>query len=198
VNLENKEVSKIVSQANESRTGASNSFHIDTSYLLQHSFTKRDLERCASGLLFGAGNAQLPSSPLMMLDRVVDIRSEGGEYGRGYASAELDIDPNSWFFKCHFDGDAVMPGSLLIEALWQLTGFQLAWSGHTGKGRVLESGTTKFIEPVSPELKMLSISIQVRNIRTGNPSICVANGEVKSNGIVICRASSIKVALVKP
>ncbi len=34
----------------------------------------------------------------------------GGNYDKGYVEAELDINPDLWFFGCHFIGDPVMPG----------------------------------------------------------------------------------------
>lgn len=161
----------------------------------KHSFSKADLERCADGLLFGVGNAQLPSAPLLMLDRIVDIQADGGQYGRGYAIAELDINPTSWFFKHHFRGDPVMPGCFLIESLWQLTGFHLAWSGYPGKGRVLESGRTRFIDPVQENEQTLTVSIHVRKILTNDHPICIANGNVSSNNNLKCNSDAIKVGL---
>ena len=38
-------------------------------------------------------------------------------------------------FECHFEGDPVMPGCLGLDALWQLTGFNLGWREMKGKGR---------------------------------------------------------------
>ena len=62
------------------------------------------------GELFGPGNAQLPAPPMLMFDRIVTINSDGGDHGKGYVEAELDINPELWFFQCHFIGDPVMPG----------------------------------------------------------------------------------------
>ena len=89
------------------------------------SFNKQDLLKCASGDLFGPGNAQLPEPPMLMVDRVTEISDDGGLHGKGHVIAELDIVPDLWFFKCHFPGDPVMPGCLGLDALWQLTGFNL-------------------------------------------------------------------------
>ena len=161
----------------------------------QHTFSKAELERCADGLLFGFGNAQLPSSPLLMLDRIVDIQATGGNYDRGFAIAELDVHQSSWFFKHHFPGDPVMPGCLLIESLWQLTGFHMAWAGHKGRGRVLESGRTRFLEPITEEKQTLTISIQVRKIIIKENPIYISNGRILSNGVLSCRSDAIKVGL---
>ena len=79
-----------------------------------------DLVECGHGRLFGPGNAKLPIGNMLMMDRITEITSDGGEYGRGQIIAELDIKPELWFFACHFNGDPVMPGCLGLDALWQL------------------------------------------------------------------------------
>ena len=76
----------------------------------QKTFEKDDLLRCAHGELFGPGNAQLPAPNMLMFDRIIHISDEGGAYGKGEIIAELDINPELWFFSCHFPGDPVMPG----------------------------------------------------------------------------------------
>jgi 3-hydroxyacyl-[acyl-carrier protein] dehydratase/trans-2-decenoyl-[acyl-carrier protein] isomerase len=43
--------------------------------------------------LFGPGNAQLPLPNMLMMDRIVHIAAEGGQYGKGEIVAELDIHP---------------------------------------------------------------------------------------------------------
>ena len=163
---------------------------------LKHSFTKTDLEQCSDGLLFGKGNAQLPASPLLMLDRIRDIQNTGGDFERGYAKAELDIHPSDWFFAPHFKGDPVMPGCLLIESMWQLTGFYLAWAGYSGKGRVLESGRTKFVEPLQKQTAVLSIVVHVRKLLKGSMPICITDGTVEHAGNTLCSATGIKIGLV--
>ena len=95
----------------------------------QHAFTREDLLRCSRGELFGPGNAQLPAPNMLMVDRIVHISEVGGKYGKGELVAELDINPDLWFFACHFEGDPVMPGCLGLDAMWQLVGFYLGWQG---------------------------------------------------------------------
>lgn len=93
----------------------------------QNAFTREDLLRCSRGELFGPGNAQLPAPNMLMVDRITLISEEGGKYGKGELVAELDINPDLWFFACHFEGDPVMPGCLGLDAMWQLVGFFLGW-----------------------------------------------------------------------
>ncbi len=96
-----------------------------------------ELLACGRGELFGPGNAQLPLPPMLMFDRITRIDDTGGSHNRGQVRAELDVRPDLWFFKCHFEGDPVMPGCLGLDALWQMTGFFLGWTGGPGRGRAL-------------------------------------------------------------
>jgi 3-hydroxyacyl-[acyl-carrier protein] dehydratase/trans-2-decenoyl-[acyl-carrier protein] isomerase len=43
-----------------------------------------------------------------------------------------------------------MPGSLGLDALWQLVGFYLGWIGGKGRGRALGCGEVKFGGEVTP------------------------------------------------
>ena len=66
---------------------------------------------------------------MLMFDEIVDINDSGGEYNKGSVVANLNINPDLWFFDCHFKEDPVMPGCLGLDAMWQLLGFYLLWSG---------------------------------------------------------------------
>jgi len=114
------------------------------------SFEKDELLKCGHGEMFGAGNAQLPVGNMLMMDRITHISTDGGEHGKGEIIAELDINPDLWFFACHFPGDPVMPGCLGLDAMWQLVGFFLGWKGNKGRGRALGSGEVKFTGQILP------------------------------------------------
>ena len=86
------------------------------------SFTREQLLASARGELFPNSLARLPADPMLMFDRIVEINDDGGAHGKGFVRAELDINPDLWFFKCHFLGDPVMPGCLGLDAMWQLIG----------------------------------------------------------------------------
>ena len=104
------------------------------------SYDYDDLLACGRGELFGPGNAQLPLPPMLMFDRITSISDTEGEHARGRVVAEMDVRPDLWFFACHFKGDPVMPGCLGLDALWQMLGFFLGWTGAPGKGRALSVG----------------------------------------------------------
>ncbi|MCU0482004.1 MAG: 3-hydroxyacyl-[acyl-carrier-protein] dehydratase FabA, partial [Anaerolineae bacterium] len=61
---------------------------------------------------------RLPDDKLIFLDRV-DIVADGGKDGMGYVHGYKQIDPSTWFYRCHFYQDPVMPGSLGVEAILQ-------------------------------------------------------------------------------
>ena len=102
-----------------------------------NSFSYEELLAHGRGELPGQGDARLPAPPMLMFDRITHIDSTGGAFSRGVVKAELDLHPDLWFYKCHFIGDPVMPGCLGLDALWQMIGFFLSWSGSPGKGRAL-------------------------------------------------------------
>ncbi|MCP4211127.1 MAG: beta-ketoacyl synthase [Halieaceae bacterium] len=67
----------------------------------------------------------LPGPMLLMLDRISGYWPEGGDEGLGRVRAEIDVNPQDWFFKCHFMGDSVQPGSLGLEAMIQTLQFYM-------------------------------------------------------------------------
>src|SRR5476649_3107418 len=133
----------------------------------QNAFTREDLLRCSRGELFGPGNAQLPAPNMLMVDRITHISEEGGKYGKGELVAELDITPDLWFFACHFPGDPVMPGCLGLDAMWQMLGYWLGWSGSPGKGRALGVGEVRFRGDITPVIKLLRYEVSLRQVRRG-------------------------------
>lgn len=162
---------------------------------IKSSYTKEDLLACADGKLFGPETARLPADNMLMVDRVASISADGGEYGKGQLEAELDIHPDLWFFDCHFREDPVMPGCLGLDALWQLCGFFLAWSGCEGKGRALGAGTVKFTGQILPTAKKVTYRLNFKRLIARKLSMVIADGTVAVDGRVIYTADDLKVGL---
>ena len=159
------------------------------------SFDYEDLLACARGELFGPGNAQLPYPPMLMMDRVVQINSDGGRHGKGYMEAELDIYRDQWFFHCHFLKDPVMPGALGLDAMWQLVGFHLGWLGAPGRGRALGVGEVKFTGQVTPEVKKVVYKIDMKRVILRRLVMGIADGVLEADGRVIYTATDLRVGL---
>ncbi len=161
----------------------------------RNSFSYDDLIECGHGRLFGDGNAQLPLPPMLMFDRITQIDGEGGAHGKGQVVAELDIKPDLWFFPCHFEGDPVMPGCLGLDALWQLTGFFLGWSGDPGRGRALGVGGVKFNKQVTPEAKLLTYRVDIKRVLRRGFAIAIADGALDVDGTAVYDAQDMRVGV---
>tara|TARA_B100000427_G_scaffold8139_1_gene7307 strand:+ start:843 stop:1346 length:504 start_codon:yes stop_codon:yes gene_type:complete len=162
------------------------------------SYNYEDLINCGNGGLFGPGNAKLPLPPMLMFDRITNIEEDGGTFKKGIIEAELDIKDNLWFFDCHFKNDAVMPGCLGLDAMWQLVGFYLGWLGNPGKGRALGVNTVKFTGEVLKDVKVAKYEVDMKRvlIKEGT-TVGLANGILKADGKKIYSAENLKVGLFK-
>jgi len=161
----------------------------------QNSFSYEQLIECANGDLFGKGNAQLPSPPMLMFDRITNINETGGLFQKGEVVAELEIKPELWFFGCHFKEDPVMPGCLGLDAMWQLVGFYLGWLGQPGKGRALGVGEVKFTGQVLNTIKKITYHISLKRLILRKLILGVADGTLKADGEPIYEAKDMKVGL---
>jgi 3-hydroxyacyl-[acyl-carrier protein] dehydratase/trans-2-decenoyl-[acyl-carrier protein] isomerase len=161
----------------------------------RNNYDYEDLLACARGELFGPGNAQLPLPPMLMFERIINIREDGGEHGKGCIAAELEIRPDLWFFPCHFKGDPVMPGCLGLDALWQMLGFFLGWLGAPGKGRALGVGEVKFSKMVTPAVKRIEYIVDLKRIIRRKFTLGIGDGKLNADGETIYLATDLRVGL---
>lgn len=159
------------------------------------SFDREQLIQCGHGTMFGPGNAQLPVPNMLMMDRIIEITDQGGAHGKGRIHAELDIRPELWFFACHFPGDPVMPGCLGLDAMWQLLGFFLAWSGNAGHGRALGVGEVKFTGQVLPSAHIVTYEIDIKRVISRKLVLGIADGKMGVDGREIYIAKDLRVGL---
>jgi 3-hydroxyacyl-[acyl-carrier protein] dehydratase/trans-2-decenoyl-[acyl-carrier protein] isomerase len=159
------------------------------------SYTYDELIGCGHGELFGPGNAQLPLPPMLMFDRITQIGDGIGRHGKGEVIAELDIQPDLWFFKCHFDGDPVMPGCLGLDAMWQLIGFFLAWKGGLGRGRALGGSEIQFTGQVTPERKLVRYHVEIKRLVQRALVMGIADARMEVDGSTIYQGSNLRVGL---
>jgi 3-hydroxyacyl-[acyl-carrier protein] dehydratase/trans-2-decenoyl-[acyl-carrier protein] isomerase len=158
-------------------------------------FTRDELLLAGTGQLFGPDRARLPMPPMLMVDRITSITADGGPHGLGQVVAELDIQPDLWFFKCHFESDPVMPGCLGLDAMWQLIGFFLCWRGGLGRGRALGVGEVKFTGQVLPTAKLVTYTVDMKRVILRRLRMGIADATLDVDGRRIYTATDLKVGL---
>ena len=143
--------------------------HFDKDELLAFAYG-RLVEDAPEGL-----KARLPTPPMLMLDRVVEISSNKN---RGRIVAERDINVDDWFFQCHFQGDPVQPGCLGLDGIWQLLGFYCNWRGGLGSGRALGCGEVEFFGQIRPHDGMVRYEVDIkRYAELGNAGAALVIGD---------------------
>ena len=164
----------------------------------KNSYSYDELINCGNGALFGPGNAKLPLPPMLMFDRITEINDDNGAFGKGSLKAELDIKKDLWFFDCHFREDPVMPGCLGLDAMWQLVGFFLGWTGEPGKGRALGVNSVKFTGEVLKKVKIARYQVDMKRILKKKGAVVgLADGKLYSDSKAIYEAEGLKVGLFK-
>ena len=164
----------------------------------KNSYNKEELISCSDGNLFTKdGDGRLPSDQMLMFDEITNIDNFSGNFKKGSISAELNINPDLWFFKCHFKKDPVMPGCLGLDAMWQLLGFYLLWSGLPGIGRALGADNIKFFGQVLPKAKKVNYKLDIKRIINRGAIVGLADGEMFVDEKKIYTAERLKVGLFK-
>ena len=161
----------------------------------KNSYSKEELLDCSDGNLFGEDNGKLPTPNMLMFDRITKISDSEGKYKKGKIIAELDVNPDLWFFDCHFKGDPVMPGCLGLDAMWQLVGFYLCWLGNPGRGRALGASEVKFFGQVLPTAKKVTLTIDMKRILSLDLTVGIGEGSMLVDDREIYTAKGLKVGL---
>ena len=164
----------------------------------KNSYSKEDLVACSNGDLFKKdGDGRLPSDQMLMFDEIINIDDHSGNFKKGSIEAELNINPDLWFFKCHFKEDPVMPGCLGLDAMWQLLGFYLLWTGLPGIGRALGADNVKFFGQVLPSAEKVNYKLDIKRVINRGAIVGLADGEMFVDGRKIYSAEKLKVGLFK-
>ncbi len=151
-----------------------------------------------------SGELRLPGPMLFLLNRVTLLDTEGGTAGLGQARAEIDIDPDQWYFKSHFFQDPVQPGSLGIEAMIQLLqlfmlharmgeGIARPRFEPLALGRAL---TWKYRGQVLPHHKRVSIDLEItERARDADGALAVARFSYWVDGMKIYEAAELGIRI---
>ena len=167
------------------------------SFIPKNSYNKEEILDCAQGNLFGQENGRLPTPNMLMFDRISTINTDGGKFSKGEIIAELDINPDLWFFDCHFKGDPVMPGCLGLDAMWHLVGFYLCWLGNPGRGRALGASEVKFFGQVTPSAKIVRYEIDIKRVLNRGAVVGFADGNMFVDDRHVYSAEGLRVGLFK-
>jgi 3-hydroxyacyl-[acyl-carrier protein] dehydratase/trans-2-decenoyl-[acyl-carrier protein] isomerase len=136
---------------------------------------------------------KLPTPPMLMFDRVIDIQRAGN---RGRIVAEQDVLIDAWYFQCHFVGDPVQPGCLGVDAVWQLLGLFMSVSGSEGTGRALGCKEIEFSGQIRPHDRVVTYDLDVRRLtrlKEVGAWLAIADATVAVDGEVIYRIEQAKV-----
>ncbi|WP_412513956.1 beta-ketoacyl synthase N-terminal-like domain-containing protein [Shewanella indica] len=111
------------------------------------------------------------SEKFLMIEEVSRVESSGGAWGLGLVEGHKRLEPDHWYFPCHFKDDQVMAGSLMAEGCGQLLQFYMLYLGlhkHTRNGRFqpLESAPQKVRcrGQVQPQSNRLTYRMEVTEI----------------------------------
>ena len=148
----------------------------------------------------------LPGPMLLLLDRVSGYWPEGGAAGLGRVRAEIDVTPDEWFFKCHFMGDPVQPGSLGIEAMIQTLQFYMI-ERDLGAGierprfeaiQLDEAMTWKYRGQVMPSANRVTVELEVTDVQVdpGRMAQATANVSYWCDGLRIYEATNLGMRIV--
>ncbi|MFC4608174.1 beta-ketoacyl synthase N-terminal-like domain-containing protein [Streptomyces maoxianensis] len=130
----------ITDKEKAARAALTKSWFKPLAYTDKNVLTSADLELLAQGRpgdVFGPDHAQdpginpalrLPDERLRMVDEVTIDRT-GGPRGLGTLSAVKRLQPDAWYFVCHFPDDPVLAGSLVAEGAVQLLQIYLMHQG---------------------------------------------------------------------
>ena len=181
--------------SSENHMASTSSKHTPERWPQQSSYSRDELLISGTVGIFGPGNAKLPSPNMLMFDRITRIDDTGGRFRKGEIIAEIDVVPDLWFFDCHFNGDPVMPGCLGLDAMWQLIGFWLAWTGADGRGRALGVGEVKFQGQVLPENRLVRYRVEMKRIIQRKLVMGIGDGSMDVDGRTIYQARNLRVGL---
>lgn len=167
-------------------------------FLEREHFTKVELLGLSQGNLVSDPPEEfvrLPAPPMLMIDRVVELKRSGP---RGRIVGEKDVLVDDWFFHCHFRHDPVQPGCLGVDAVWQLLGLYCAAAGAPGSGRALGCKEVDFSGQIRPYNKVVRYEVDVRRfsmLPASGSAVVVGSAVVSVDGEDIYTIKDAKVGV---
>ena len=142
------------------------------------------------------------SEKFLMIERITSIQSKAGAWGLGIVEGQKQLDPNHWYFPCHFKDDQVMAGSLMAEGCGQLLMFYMMYLGmHTQVSNARfqpmpgEAQQVRCRGQVLPQHATLEYRMEVTEIGLSPYPYAKANVDIILNGKVVVDFKNISVML---
>ncbi len=169
----------------------------------RNQFSRAELLELTAGNIasvFGADYEQngknpslhLPLEEMMMIDGIAEIDPQGGAWGLGLIISEIDLEPDDWFFPCHFKDDEVMAGSLVAEGCGQLLQFYLLYLGmqvHTEDARFQPiQGLPQIVrtrKQIMAEKGKLVYRMEIKDVGLEPRPFAIADVDIIYNGTVV-------------
>ena len=132
------------------------------------------------------------SEKFMMIEQVSHVDPHGGTWGLGLVEGHKQLEPEHWYFPCHFKDDSVMAGSLMAEGCGQLLQFFMMYLGmHTqvqnGRFQPLENAPqqVRCRGQVLPQSAVLTYRMEVTEIGLSPRPYAKANIDILLDGKVV-------------
>ena len=142
------------------------------------------------------------SEKFLMIERVTKVDATGGHWGLGLLEGQKDLEPDHWYFPCHFKGDQVMAGSLMSEGCGQLAMFFMLWLGmHSNVSNARfqpvpgESQTVRCRGQVSPQSNTLTYRMEVTEMGMHPHPYMKANIDIILDGKVVVDFKNLAVMI---
>ncbi|KIO37225.1 beta-ketoacyl synthase N-terminal-like domain-containing protein [Shewanella sp. cp20] len=159
-----------------------------------HKLLSADIQGCFGPSHAGPAQPSLcfASEKFLMIEAVSKVERSGGAWGLGLLEGHKQLEPNHWYFPCHFKDDQVMAGSLMAEGCGQLLQFYMLHLGmHTqtqnGRFQPLENASQKVRcrGQVIPQSAQLTYRMEVTEIGFSPRPYAKANIDILLDGKVV-------------
>lgn len=132
------------------------------------------------------------SEKFLMIESVTKIQPQGGHWGLGLVEGQKQLEPEHWYFPCHFKDDQVMAGSLMSEGCGQLAMFYMLWLGmniNVNNARFQpmpgEPQTVRCRGQVTPQSNVLTYRMEVTDLGMSPRPYIKANIDIILDGKVV-------------
>ena len=107
----------------------------------------------------------------------------------------MNINPDLWFFDCHFKEDPVMPGCLGLDAMWQLLGFYLYGLACQALVELWVQKKLSFLDKFFLTAKLVRYELDIKRVINRGAVLGLANGKMYVDDKQIYSAEKLKVGL---